>query len=91
VAELEDEARKLDTERQILRAAAKHSPGRRAGEPLPVRRRPPDRLRGGVASTPRSAHSSTAGTTDATPSPGPNPPTRSSASRSSNNLRHAAL
>jgi transposase len=40
VAELEASEKKLATEREILRQAAKYFAGRRTGEPLPVRRRP---------------------------------------------------
>ncbi len=39
IVELEVETTKLTTEREILRQAAKCSPGRRTGEPLTVRRR----------------------------------------------------
>lgn len=47
VSELEAERTKLTTEREILRSAAKYfASGQRTGEPLPVRYRPPGRLRG---------------------------------------------
>ena len=39
-ASCEAETTKLTTEREILRGRPSISPGRRAGEPLPVRRRP---------------------------------------------------
>jgi transposase-like protein len=42
---LRAEHAKLVIEREILRQAAKYSPGRRTGEPLPVRRRPHRHLR----------------------------------------------
>ena len=46
VNELEAETTKLVTEREILRRAAKYFAGETAGEPLPVRCRPPRHLRG---------------------------------------------
>ena len=44
VCELRAEKTKLATERDILRSAAKYFAGRRTGEPLPVRCRPPRHL-----------------------------------------------
>ncbi|MET9511945.1 transposase [Streptomyces flavidovirens] len=44
-AALRKQVRDLEEERNVLRKALAISPGRRAGEPLPVRRRPPGRLR----------------------------------------------